>query len=96
MLIANLNRTRLLDDVVSRHSFKKSVCYGGGALGGVGLFVGGCLTLSGGLLAVAAGLGALIAIGGTGKTLEHNEYRNRVKQGIDILTHNGQLLSAYS
>jgi hypothetical protein len=89
MFITSLNDTRLLDAVVSRHSFQKSVCYSGGAAGGVGLFICGCFVFSGLPLVIATVAGGLGLAVGTVKTLEHNEYRDRVKQGMEMPIHSG-------
>ncbi|WAO94386.1 Hypothetical protein NCS54_01196700 [Fusarium falciforme] len=82
-LTINLNQTGLLDAVVKRHSATRSTAYAIGSVGGVGAAIWGAYALTGlpMFAIVVAGCAAALVAGN--KSLDHKEYRDRVKQVKD-------------
>jgi len=80
-LAINLNQTGLLDAVVKRHSAKKSTAYAIGCGGGVVAAIWGACALTGWPVAAVIAVGCVTALVTGSKSLEHKEYRDRIRQG---------------
>ncbi|KAH8743359.1 hypothetical protein BGZ57DRAFT_779283, partial [Hyaloscypha finlandica] len=78
-LIINLNQTGLLDAVVARHSATKSTAYAIGSVSGAGVAVYGIFALTGWPMVAAIAVGCVAALVTGSKSLEHKEYRDRIR-----------------